>query len=185
MEFHSRHPNSHGFVGVSCEYTKIDSRCPQPLCTILYYNGTHYNGTLRCIACVGSYAEHCFVQWPVAYLAPSHFSKPCWILWPIVIKFTELVQTMACHLFDDKPLSESVPAHQWNQNRATTNFIKEGNQLSSANCRPFCLGLNVSMSLKHMVQIVIYSYKFIKRFGISFIGADLLFYFYFPFEIAL
>ena len=66
MEFHSRHPNSHGFVGVSCEYTTIDSHYPQPLCTILYYNGTHYNGTLRCIACVRSYAEHCFVQWPVA-----------------------------------------------------------------------------------------------------------------------
>ena len=132
MEFHRRHPNSHGFVGVSCEYTKIDSRCPQPLCTILYYYGTHYNGTLRCIACVGSYAEHCFVQWPVACLVPSQFSKPCWLLWPIVIKFRELVQTMACHLFDAKPLSESVPDHQWNQNRATTNFIKEGNQLSSA-----------------------------------------------------
>ena len=78
-EFHSRHPNSHGFVGVSCEYTKIDSRCPQPLCTILYYNGTRYNGTLRCIACVGSYAEHCFVQWPFACSAPSHFSEPCWL----------------------------------------------------------------------------------------------------------
>ena len=86
MEFHSRHPNSHGFVGVSCEYTTIDSHYPQPLCTILYYYGTHYNGTLRCIACVRSYAEHCFVQWPVACLAPSHFSKPCCLLWPIVIK---------------------------------------------------------------------------------------------------
>ena len=127
MEFHSRHPNSHGFVGVSCEYTTIDSHYPQPLCTILYYNGTHYNGTLRCIACVRSYAEHCFVQWPVACLAPSHFSKPCCLLWPIVIKFTELVQTMACHLFDAKPLSESVPDHQWNQNPATTNFIEESN----------------------------------------------------------
>ena len=90
MEFHSRHPNSHGFVGVSCEYTKIDSRYHQPLRTILYYNGKHYNGTLRCIACVGSYAEHCFVQWPVACLAPSHFSKTCWLFLPIVIKFTEL-----------------------------------------------------------------------------------------------
>ena len=142
MEFHSRHPNSHGFVGVSCEYRKIDSRCPQPLCTILYYNGTHYNGTLRCIACVGSYAEHCFVQRPVACLAPSHFSKPCWLLWPTVIKFMELVQTMACHLFD--------ASHYLNQCRIISEIKIELRQISSrkvTNYRLIIVGHFVSASM--------------------------------------
>ena len=75
---------------VSLVNTKIDPCYPQPLCTILHYYGMHYNGTPWCIACVGMYTEHSFVQWPVACSVPSHFLKPCWLLWPLVMKFMEL-----------------------------------------------------------------------------------------------
>ena len=40
-----------------------------------------------------------------------------------MIKFTELVQTMTLHQFDAKPLSESVPDHQYLSNLLDIAFI--------------------------------------------------------------
>ena len=143
MEFHSRHPNSHGFVGVSCEYTTIDSHYPQPLCTILYYNGTHYNGTLRCIACVRSYAEHCFVQWPVACLAPSHFSKPCCL-------FVANCDKNLRSWFRQWPVTCLMPSHYLNQCRIISEIKIEQQQISSrkvTNYRLLIVGHFVSASM--------------------------------------